>query len=93
MQISVTVSKLCPRCVQPRVPYDPLVAVSEAHSIVGLAVYKRVGDNPVTMNTVFSVMAELEDHPEGCGCGCAWVRRADPVKVWRSASYWQRAAR
>ncbi len=44
------------------------------------------------MDLVGEVMAELATHRPGCGCGCSWVHKADPVLVFRSAGYWQRGA-
>jgi hypothetical protein len=59
---------------------------------VGLIVYQRAISAPITMDLGRRVMAELTTHPKGCGCGCPWARKADPVKVFRSACYWQLSA-
>jgi hypothetical protein len=58
----------------------------------GLTVFMHSAAQPVTMPLVKRVLAELASHPSGCGCGCFWVHKADPVKVFRDAQYWQRSA-
>ena len=69
------------------------MALSPAHEIVGLEVYQRAEGDAITMAMVREVLAELSAHA-GCACGsCSWVSRADPVKVWRSADYYQRQHR
>lgn len=35
------------------------------------------------MAMVHDVLADLATHPPGCDCGCSWVHKADPAKVWR----------
>ena len=57
------------------------VLLSPAHEVVGLAVYQRAGDKPITMAMVHDVMTLLAAHPAVCSCGsCLWVGKADPVK-------------
>jgi hypothetical protein len=69
------------------------MALSPAHEVVGLVVYQRAGDEPISMATVHDVLARLAAHPSDCSCGsCLWVGKADPVKTWRAALSWQRQA-
>jgi hypothetical protein len=60
--------------------------------LIGLAVYRAADDQPITMALVHQVLDELSTHADGCDCGCAYVDRCDPAKVWRTAGYWQRQA-
>ncbi|HME48858.1 hypothetical protein [Mycobacterium sp.] len=41
------------------------------------------------MDLVCRVLSDLATHPAGSGCGCSWVHKADPVKVFRCAGYRQ----
>jgi hypothetical protein len=81
----VTVSRLCPQRVQRRRCGGVLKLrwprALPAHEVVGLAVYQRAGDKPITMAMVHDVMTRLAAHPAVCSCGsCLWVGKADPVK-------------
>jgi hypothetical protein len=66
--------------------------VSYTAERLGLTVFMHFAAQPVTMPLVKRVLAELASHPKRLRCGCSWVHKADPVKVFRDAQYWQRSA-
>lgn len=63
--------KMCPRRVH---------GMSQAHEVVGLAVYQRAGDAHITLGLVRQVMAELADHLPGAAAGVGgWMTRQSPA--------------